>query len=214
VKTSQVTADSVVLTPSFKALRTLDLSASGLSALKMRAINELGMGTNGKIIMQFNGHPWQADGYNGTTYQDNGFIGSGWEMVNRGYAGPTGVWTAFPGGSYTPQVLAAYGLTQHEAVAPTKLVNDTLKLLEPVLPGVTREYNGKAWYHFGSNDPYVQGGYPYWRVGQCTAFSGYEDVKEGRIHFAGDFNPNVQGYMEGAVTGGERAATEIHQAGA
>jgi monoamine oxidase len=213
-KTTQVTADSVVLTPSFKVLRTVDLTAAGLSALKMRAINELGMGSNGKIIMQFNGHPWQADGYNGTTYQDNGFIASGWEMLNREFTGPTGVWTAYPGGSYTQQVLTSYGLTQHEAVAPTRLVNDTLKLLEPVLPGVTKAYNGKAWYHFGTNDPYVQGGYPYWRVGQCTSFSGYEDVKEGRIHFAGDFNPNVQGYMEGAVTGGERAAMEIHQAGA
>jgi monoamine oxidase len=211
--TTDVTADSVVLTPSFKVLRNVNLAASGLSALKMNAINNLGMGTNGKIVMQFNGHPWQTGGFNGTTYQDNGFISSGWEMINRGFTGPTGLWTAFPGGNYTPQILTTYGLTQHQGVAPTKLVNDTLTKLEPVLPGVTAAYNGLAWYHFGSNDPYVQGGYPYWRVGQYTAFSGYEDVKEGKIHFAGDFNPNAQGFMEGAVTGGERAAGEVRPNG-
>ena len=211
--TSQATVDSVVLTPSFKVLRNVDLTASGLSARKMNAINNLGMGTNGKIIMQFNGHPWQADGYTGTTYQDNGFLSSGWEMINRQFTGPTGIWTAFPGGNYTPQILTTYGLTQHEGIPPATLITDALNQLEPVLPGVTKAYNGRAWYHFGSNDPYVQGGYPYWRVGQYTAFSGYEDVLEGKIHFAGDFNPNVQGFMEGAVSGAERAAGEVHPSG-
>ena len=32
------------------------------------------------------------------------------------------------------------------------MINDTLRQLEPVLPGVTAAYTGKAWYDFGILD--------------------------------------------------------------
>ena len=71
-------------------------------------------------------------------------------------------------------------------------------------------YNGKAWYHFGLNDPWVRGGYPFWKPGQITGFSGIEGAREGNIHFAGDAATwDFQGFMEGAVLSGERCATEI-----
>jgi monoamine oxidase len=217
-KTTQVTAQSVVLALPFKTLRNVDLSKAGLSPLKMTAITMLGMGTNGKLIMQFNGAPWIGDGFTGTTYQDNGFIGSGWQMVqgaaSGGYTGPVGLWTAFPGGTYTQQIISSYGLKQSSGVPPAKLVRDTLSQLEPVLPDVTAAYSGRAWYDFGLLDPNLQGGYSYWRVGQYTGFSGYEGVPEGRIHFAGEHTTqDFQGFMEGAVVSGERCAAEVHSNG-
>ena len=94
------------------------------------------------------------------------------------------------------------------------MVNDTLTQLEPVLPGVTAAYNGLAWYDFGLLDPYLQGGYSYWRVGQYTGFSGYEGVQEGYIHFAGEHTcQDFQGFMEGAVLSGERCASETQPKG-
>lgn len=214
----QVTVQSVVLALPFKTLRDVDLSRAGLSPLKRTAISSLGMGTNGKMIMQFNGQPWLAGGYTGATYQDNGFISSGWQMAQRsslgGFTGPTGLWTAFPGGNYTQQVITSYGLTAGSGVSPARLVRDTLAQLEPVLPGVTAAYNGRAWYDFGLMDPFLKGSYSYWRVGQYTGFSGYEGVQEGRIHFAGEHTEvDAQGFMEGAVLSGERCAVEIHTTG-
>jgi monoamine oxidase len=208
----------VVLALPFKTLRKVDLSKAGLSSLKMTAINTLGMGTNGKVIMQFNGAPWHASGFTGTTYQDNGVIGSGWQLVQSavagGYNGPTALWTAYPGGLYTQQIVSAYNLASSDGAPPENMVNDLLAQLEPVLPGVTGTYRGKAWYDFGILDPYIGGGYSYWRVGQYSGFSGYEGVKEGNIHFAGEHtNPDFQGFMEGAVTSGERCASEIHAGG-
>jgi monoamine oxidase len=216
--TRQVTAESVVLALPFKTLRSVDLSRAGLSPLKMQAITTLGMGTNGKIIMQFNGAPWIADGYTGTTYQDNGFISSGWQMVQSaasgGYTGPAGLWTAFPGGNYTQQIISGYGIREDSGVPPRRLVRDLLAQLEPVLPGVTDAYSGRAWYDFGLLDPNLQGGYSYWRVGQYTGFSGYEGVAEGRIHFAGEHtSQDFQGFMEGALRSGERCAAELHPNG-
>lgn len=214
---TQVTVSTVVLALPFTALRNVDLSQAGLSPLKMTAINTLGMGTNAKIMLQFNGAPWIADGFDGTTYQDNGFISSGWQMVQSaasgGYTGPVSVWTAFPGGTDTQSIINAYNLGD-SGVPPAKLVSDLLAQLEPVLPGVTAGYAGKAWYDFGLLDPYLQGGYSYWRVGQYTGFSGYEGVQEGRIHFAGEqTSQDFQGFMEGAVTSGERCAGEVQSNG-
>jgi monoamine oxidase len=215
---TQVKADSVILALPFTALRNVDLSQAGLSALKMTAINTLGMGTNAKLMLQFNGAPWIADGFTGTTYQDNGFISSGWQMVQSaasgGYTGPVSVWNAFPGGADTQSIISRYNITADSGVPSAKLVNDLLAQLEPVLPGVTAGYAGRAWYDFGLLDPYLQGGYSYWRVGQYTGFSGYEGVQEGRIHFAGEqTSQNFQGFMEGAVTSGERCASEVQRSG-
>jgi monoamine oxidase len=216
--TRQVTVDSVVLALPFATLRNVDLSRAGLSALKMTAINELGMGTNGKVIMEFRGAPWIADGFTGTTYQDNGFISSGWQMVESaasgGYTGPVSLWTAFPGGTDTQAIIDTYHLRDDSGVPPTRMVNDTLRQLEPVLPGVSAAYAGRAWYDFGLLDPFTGGGYSYWRVGQYTGFSGYEGVAEGRIHFAGEHTaPDAQGFMEGAVLSGERCARELQPNG-
>ncbi|TAN33670.1 hypothetical protein EPN29_05175 [bacterium] len=206
-----VTVQGLVLCNPFKSMRSkVDLTQAGFTSLKMNAINNLGMGTSGKLFMQFNGHPWQTNGYSGVTFQDNGFISSGWEVPNNNYAGATSIWVAFPGGNYTNQILTTYGITQHEQVTPAQCITDTLAQLEPVLPGVTAAYNGKAWAHFGSNDPWVQGGYSYWRVGQATTIGGYEGVQEGYVHFGGEHTSHdFQGFMEGATTSGERCAKEI-----
>jgi len=57
------------------------------------------------------------------------------------------------------------------------------------------------------------GAYAQYRVGQYTGFSGVEGTQEGSIHFAGEHtSPDFQGFMEGAVTTGERATAEMMRA--
>jgi monoamine oxidase len=64
-----------------------------------------------------------------------------------------------------------------------------------------------------AENPWHRGAYSYWRLGRYTAFSGYEGVQEGNIHFAGGHtDPREQVFLNGAVTSGERAASEVlHQ---
>ena len=207
----QVTADRLVFACPFKTLRNVDLSQAGLSTLKMTAINNLGMGSNGKVLMQFNGHPWVSGGYTGNTLDDTG-PASGWEAnyQTANYSSPTSIFVDYPGGSNTLALLSQYGITQHQGIPPASMVSARLASLEPVFPGITAAYNGIAWYHFGNNDPYVQGAYSYWRVGQYTQFSGYEGVAEGNAHFCGEHTAqNFQGFMEGAITSGVRVAGEV-----
>jgi monoamine oxidase len=47
-------------------------------------------------------------------------------------------------------------------------------------------------------------------VGQYTAFSGYEGMRQRNTHFAGEHcSINFQGFMEGGAEEGVRAANEI-----
>src|SRR4029077_12866970 len=68
MQTFDVTADHVVLALPFTTLRRVDLSKAGFDSLKMTAIEELPLGTNTKIYMQFHDRPWEGLGYNGYTY--------------------------------------------------------------------------------------------------------------------------------------------------
>ena len=50
---SPVVADHVVLCLPFTTLRDVDLDGAGFDAKRMKAIDELGMGTNAKVLLQF-----------------------------------------------------------------------------------------------------------------------------------------------------------------
>jgi monoamine oxidase len=206
--TMDVSADHVVLAIPFTALRNADLSRAGLSALKIRAIQNLQLGTTAKIQMQFTSRVWNAGGFTGGEYADNG-AAVGWECTNY-QRGETGILINFPAGAQAAAMPAKYGLTQDEQVAPPALVADTLSFLEPIFPGITAAFNGLAYAGFGILDPRLGGAWSQYNIGQYTDFGGYEGVQEGNIHFAGEHTSiDFQGYMEGALRSGERVAREI-----
>jgi len=93
------------------------------------------------------------------------------------------------------------------------MVNDVLANFERVFPGITSAWNAGprlAHYHDGNLDPHLLGSWAQYNVGQYTGFSGIEPVREGNIHFAGEHTSlEDQGFVEGGVTSGERAASEI-----
>ena len=66
---------------------------------------------------------------------------------------------------------------------------------------------------FWPGNRWTKGSYSYWKVGQYTRFAGVEREVEGRLgacHFAGEHTSiDFQGYLQGAVETGERAADEI-----
>lgn len=206
-----VTCDHVVLTIPFNKLRNVDLSKANLSPLKMTAINNLNLGTNAKIYLQFKSRVWNALGFNGNSYADNGSA-IVWECTNY-QLGPTGILIDFPGGAQGAALPSKYGLTADSGVAPAQLVADILATLEPIFPGVTAAYNGVATYHAGILDPTLGGAWAQYTIGQYTQFSGIEPIQEGKVHFAGEgTSMDFQGFMEGGVRTGERVANEIHNA--
>jgi monoamine oxidase len=206
-----VPADHVVLTLPFTKLREVDLAEARLSPLKRTAIASLQLGTNAKVALQVAGDPWGAGGYTGNMFADNGAVG-GWSIT--GYQpGPTSIFLDYLGGDAGASLASRYGLTEDHGTPPPQLVADQLAALEPVFPGLTASWEagpGIAWYADGTVDEHLGGSYSYYRVGQATGFGGIEGTPEGTLHFAGEHTSQAyQGFMEGAVTSGERAAREI-----
>ncbi len=199
LSTSTVTADRVVLALPFSILRGVDYSKAGFSAVKNTAIRELGMGTNSKLHVQFKDRHWNSLGNQGDTYADTGYQ-STWE-VTRAQPGTAGILVDYTGGN----IGAGFG-----SGTPAERAGSFLAQIEPVLPGISSRWNGKATVDYWPGYQWTKGSYSYWKVGQYTKFAGAERQQEGACHFAGEHTSiDFQGYLNGAVESGERATAEI-----
>ncbi len=198
--TREVVADQVVLALPFSILRaSVDLTRSGFSALKLRAIEDLGMGTNSKLQLQFAQRHWNDLGNTGDSYADTGYQAT-WEST-RAQAGAPGILVDFTGGRI--------GFSMKKGTVQER-AQKFLAQIEPVLPGIRASYNGKVTLDYWTGNPWTHGSYSFWKVGQYTAFAGIEGAAEGNYHFCGEHTSiNFQGFLNGAIETGERAATEI-----
>jgi monoamine oxidase len=200
--TTSTTADRVVLALPFSILRTLDYSKAGFAPLKKTAIQELGMGTNSKLHVQFSDRYWNSIGNNGNTYADTGYQNT-WE-VTRAQPGNSGILVDYTGGT----IGASFG---PENGTPDQRAQQFIAQIDPVLPGISNgHYNGRATIDYWTGYEWTKGSYSYWKVGQYTKFSGMERAIDGACHFCGEHTSiDFQGYLNGAVESGYRAAGEV-----
>jgi monoamine oxidase len=191
--------EHVVLALPFSILRTCDLAQAGFNAVKTEAIEKLGMGTNTKLHLQFATRFWRDQGCNGETYSDRGYQ-STWE-VSRAQDGSSGLLAWYTGGSVGVSVGSG---------SPQSQAKTFLKQIEPVLPGATAKWNGRVTRDYWTGYPWTKGSYSYWKVGQYTRFSGAEGERSGNCYFCGEHTSvDSQGYLNGAVDTGERAARQV-----
>jgi monoamine oxidase len=212
--TTVKTFDRVILALPFSVLRTLDYSKAGFDSLKQTAITQLGYGKNAKLQLQFDTRYWYGPGAwgigTGTTYSDTGYQNT-WE-VTRAQDGSTGILVDYTGGGVP---LASFSGDDEDPKVVARFAKTFLSQIEPLFPGITQQWNGRATLHVPSTDPFLRGSYSYWKTGQYSLFSGYEKARQpdpttGKIHFAGEHcSTNFQGYMEGGAEEGARAANEI-----
>jgi monoamine oxidase len=213
------TFDRVIVAIPFSVLRNIlggdaAYRAAGFTNLKQTAIQSLGYGKNCKLQLQFDRRVWDQPGpwgiSTGTSYTDTGYQ-SGWD-VSRGQSGSTGILVDYTGGGVP---LASFTGDVDDPDVVARLARTYLSQIEPVFPGLSELWNGRATLDVPLNNPFLLGSYSYWKVGQYTQFSGYEgarqpDPKTGKCHFAGEHcSINFQGFMEGGAEEGARAANEI-----
>jgi monoamine oxidase len=198
-KTVTVAADRVVLALPFSMLRTVDYSRAGFGDVKTRAIRELPMGTNSKLHLGFKTRHWNTLGCNADTYADTGFQ-STWE-VTRAQPGTAGILVDYTGGT----IGDSFG-----SGTPTTRAKQFLGQIEPVLPGLTKQWDGRATVDYWAAYPWTRGSYSYYKPGQYHGFGGAEPEISGACHFCGEHTTqDFQGYLNGAVSTGERAAAEV-----
>jgi len=195
-----VYADVVVLAVPLTVLRYRELRLTELSAEHRRAIDALGYGTNGKLVIGVNRRVWNEQGFNGYLYTDAAF-GSGWDSSELQGSG-VGSYTFFNGG--------LEGVTYGRAVGGA--ANRYTDALEAVFPGVARERNevmrAQAW----AIDPHAIGSYSCPLPGQYAFYEALQ-APAGAVYFAGEHTSiDYFGYMNGAAESGRRVAEAIAEA--
>jgi monoamine oxidase len=195
-------AEAVVLAVPFSTLREVTLSVP-LSAVKKRAIAELHYGAASKVCVGITGKPWRALDSSGTVLSDSAFPYC-WDAT-RMQESEHGVVTFFTGGPDGRLIGKVDDDLSRAAM---------LEVLNRVFPGTRAAARpGEQVTVPWADEPFAKGGYALYGPGQVTAFRGCEGEPEGRVFFAGEHTSlEAQGYMEGAVRSGVKAARDVRGA--
>jgi monoamine oxidase len=206
-----VRADEIVLAVPLGVMKQINAAggfnaAFGDDARKLGSIDALGFGANNKLQLQIADRFWVGRGpwgnSNGESYADTGFQ-EAWH-VTGGQPGTTGIIVDYTGGD-TSRLLnpsKAWSDTSDPSPPVRRYVKDAarafLAQIEPVFPGMTARWTGKAMLAAWHVSPYQHGAYSYWAPGYHYRFATAEGTPIGPIHFAGEHtSTDFQGYIEG-----------------
>lgn len=205
------TFDAVILALPFTCLSKVEgLDRLHLGDEKLYCINNLGMGQNAKIMFGTKSRVWRRPeahlpDSNGSICSDLPFQDF-WETSRR-QSGEAGILTVFLGGDLTDpnnKKYKKYTLDDFGA----DLAKMSPKMAESLDP------HGAAVTSFPWNSyPYTRGSYSGAKVGQYTWMfnEARKPALDRRLQFAGEHTegPDFNGYMNGGVVSGIRAAKDL-----
>lgn len=189
-------ADYVVCTLPACTLRDIRIDPP-LPSQQREAIARLKYGPATKTSLQFEDATWRRIGKR-RAYGTDLPIGAVWDG-NEEQEGPAGILTLLAGGSAsaaTRELLSRRG------------VEGIVRELDWLGIGKTRlvAHHVTTW----EEDPWARGGYAYFEAGCDPSLRAWLARPHGRILFAGEHTSlRWQGYMNGAVESGLRAAAEV-----
>jgi monoamine oxidase len=195
------TYERVLLTLPFSTLREVNINVP-LPPSKRRAIEQLGYGTNSKLITGYRSRIWRE------LYRSTASVYTDLELQSTREATPfaptpNGLITNFTGGKQGLSIGAG---------TPEDQAQRFLNQFERVFPGVKNLRSGKAVRAYWPGERFFKGSYSCYLVGQWTQMLGVEGERVGNLFFAGEHTSvENQGYMEGGCETGQRAAFEILQ---
>lgn len=202
-KVVEVKTTTCIIAIPFTTLRDVQgIDKLGLSPTKLKAIREIGYGTNSKLMLGFKKKYWRDGGSrfpsnDGNLVTDLPFQG-GWE-TSRKQAGTSAIFTNFMGGNW------AKTFTQAK-------VKSSIDDLDKVYPGIAKEHDGKRVLQVWPAIPTQKGSYICPMPGQYTTMGGVlgESECNDQLLFAGEHTSDVSsGFMNGAVESGLKAATAL-----
>jgi monoamine oxidase len=193
-------APHAILALPFTMLRSVKIEVE-LPPAKRKAIDELGYGTNAKLMIGFESRPWRTKyGTAGNVLTDMPFQCT-WE-TSRAQEGGSGILTNFTGGRR--------GLEGADVEAGIEALR-VVSALEQIYPHIADgRWSGQEVRFHWPTHPWTKGSYAAYRPGQWTTIHGAEGERVGNLHFAGEHcSINSQGFMNGAVETGESAAKAV-----
>lgn len=189
-------ADYMICTLPTTALKAVRIDPP-LPSAKMAAIEQLRYGPATRTALQFERTPWRALG-KPRAYGTDLPIGAVWDG-NEEQNGEAGILSLLAGGSAsaaTRELLARGGIAE------------VLKQLAWLPIGQTKLLTHRAFSW--EDDPWSAGGYAYFSPTYDPSWRAWLARPVGRLLFAGEHTSlRWQGYMNGAVESGLRAAAEV-----
>ena len=167
-------------------------------------INEVSYGAVTKVLIQYRERFWKRRGWNGRLINDGPIVMT-WHATSH-LDEDAGILTAYTGGA--PGARLA-GLSDAERIHLA--VNEVEKLF-PGYSELIEHTATVAW----SNEEFKRGAYMALSPGQVTShWSALTTAGSpvGRLFFAGEHATALQGFMEGALESGQRAAATILASG-
>jgi monoamine oxidase len=201
--------DAVVLTIPFTVLRDVSLHATlQLPDEKLRAIRQLGYGTNVKTMVGFSGRPWAGQGASGTVYANLPNVQIAWETNPINATPSRAILTDYASGR-RGVMLGGIGVQE----AAGRFLTDLDRVFAGANVAATRTAGRLLVHrdHWPSN-PLAKGSYTCYRPGQFTTIAGNEGKPAGNVYFAGEHTNSFyewQGFMEGACLSGIQAASQV-----
>ncbi len=202
--------DFVILTLPYITLRSVDFADAGFGGHTTAGINELGMGTDSKVLIQYDRHfqhfetpfgPWSG----GLEFTPPAFDTWSSSVMSPG---PAGLMTLYSGGRAGASTFAAPGVIH--GPCPDHLLQKTLGWIDQAIPGTEAHFNGHAWADWWTGDEWTQGSYAAFTPGQMTRFWHGTGHTEGGVYFAGEHTSTYsQGFLNGGVESGDRVAISL-----
>lgn len=201
--------DVAVLAIPFTTLREVNLDAGlALPSAQRTTIQELGYGTNAKMMIGFSSRPWTSLGSNGTTYADLDNVQTTWETNPSGGTAARGVLTDYSSG------VRGAGLNPNDVQTEAQRFLQDLNLVYPGTVGAAALVKNRYAAHLEHwpSNLLMKGSYTCYKPGQFTTMAGLEGLSVGNLFFAGEHANSFyewQGFMEGAALSGIAAAQSI-----
>lgn len=208
-RTVPLTHDAAVLAIPFTTLREVELDANlAIPAHQLTAIQELGYGTNAKMMIGFSSRPWRTLGGNGTAYSDLTNLQTTWETNPTLGSETRGILTDYSSGA------RGAGLNPNAVQIEAQQFLTDLNQVFPGTLGAATLVNGQYLAHLEHwpSNPFMKGSYTCYKPGQFTTIAGLEGLSAGNLLFAGEHTNSFyewQGFMEGAALSGIAAAKSI-----
>lgn len=194
-------ADRVVMAAPLGAMKGIDLSGVDLSQRRRDAFAQILMGQHSKVLTQLDVRPSEISGWPRVGLFD-GPVGVGW-ATSEGQQGDAGLFTLF-----AQHVVAAPEGGHGAADQATRAWIGSL--LDAMAPGAAQHVQERMWVDSWAHDPWSGGSYAAFGPGHYSRYAGFMGEAEANLHFAGEHTVlSAMGYLDGAVSSGERASREV-----
>jgi len=168
-----------------------------LPAAHQRMVDDVSYGAVTKVMIQYRKRFWNEKGWNGRLATDSPIVYT-WHATSH-IDSEDGILTAYTGGGPGAKLVA---------LSDEERIRLAVAEIEKVFPGSSDLIEHTATVAW-PNEPFTRGSYMALAPGEVTAHWRTLFEPAGRLFFAGEHATAYQGYMEGAVESGQRAAANI-----